>query len=96
MLIQQTCHISEPTRITSTTSACLDQVISNMPNFIHGTSVTPPVSTNDHCTVAVILNMKINKELPYKRLIWLYKQGNYPGFRNALVNYNEVVLKEMI
>ena len=79
-----TCHIDEPTRITATTSACLDQIISNMPNFVTSTSVMPPVSTNDHCTVAVNLGLKIACEPAYQRHIWQYKQGDYPGFRQAL------------
>ena len=81
-----TCHIHEPTRITATTSSCLDQVISNMPNFITSTSVDPPISTNDHCTVTVNVNLKIAKQQPYERLIWKYSEGDYPGFRHGLAN----------
>ena len=81
-----TFHVREPTRITATTSSCLDQIISNMPNFVSNVSVTAPVSTNDHCTVSVHLDLKIPKEEPYQRHIWQYKQGDFPGFRQALEN----------
>ena len=85
------CHITEATRITATTKTCLDQIISNMPNFISKTTVMPPVSTNDHCTVSVNLNFKIVKEQPYNRIIWLYNEGDFEGFRDALehVNWND-------
>ena len=59
-----------------------------MPNFIKGTSVIPPVSTNDHCTVSVDISFKIPHERPYERIIWLYKKGDFVGFRNALANEN--------
>ena len=82
------CHIYEPTRITDKTRTCLDQIISNMPNFISQTYVSPPVSTNDHCTVGVNLDLKIPKEPPYERIVWDYKHGDYPGFRTALETAN--------
>ena len=86
-----TCHISEPTRITPTSQTCLDQIISNMPNFVTSTSITPPLSTNDHCTVSINLDFKIVKDEPYTRLLWNYKEGDYIGFKNALseVNWDE-------
>ena len=56
-----------------------------MPNFVSSVSVTNPVSTNDHCAVAVHLNLKIPKEHPCECLIWQYKEGAFPGFREALV-----------
>ena len=78
------CHIQEPTRITNSTSSCLDQVISNIPNFVTSTSVDPPVSTNDHCTVGVDLAFNLVHDVPYYRHIWLYDQGDYIGFSNAV------------
>lgn len=80
-----TCHINEPTRFEKLSSTCLDQIISNMPNFLCSTTVTPPIAS-DHCTVGAQFKLKVSKELPYERLIWKYQQGDYPGFRQALVN----------
>ena len=80
------CHIHEPTRITHSTSSCLDQVVSNIPNFVSSTSVDPPVSTNDHSTVGVYLKFKSVRDVPYYRHIWLYDQGDYAGFNNAIKN----------
>ena len=77
-------HIQQPTRITALSQSCLDQIISNIPNFISGISVDPPVSTNDHCTVGAKLKFKIFSEHAYYRHIWSYARGDYNGFRNAL------------
>jgi hypothetical protein len=83
-----TCHINEPTRVTDLTESCLDQIITNMPNFVVDTNVFPPVSTNDHCTVSVKLRFKIHKEEPYYRHIWLYEKGDFEGFRECISNYD--------
>ena len=82
------CLIKEPTRITATTQTCLDQILVNMPNFVKDTSVTHPVSTNDHCTVAVVLNFSIPQEKPYNKLIWNYEQGDYDSFKTSLIHAN--------
>ena len=52
------CVITEPTRITLKSESCLDQIITNIPDSVISYSVNPPFSNNDHCTVAVILNLK--------------------------------------
>ena len=44
----------------------------------------PPISTNDHCTVAASLNFKIKRESAYTRTIWKYKDADFNQFRNAL------------
>ena len=92
------CHINEPTRITQNTSSCLDQIISNIPNFIVQTTVDPPISTNDHCTVNAKINFKIGTEIPYQRHIWLYDKGDYVGFKQALstANWNECFVNTSI
>ena len=78
------CHIKDPTRITSETSSCLDQIISNIPNFVSSVNVEPPISTNDHHIISANLRFHIKPDLPYYRRIWLYDQGNYEGFSMAL------------
>ena len=73
---------------TSNSNTCLDQILSNTPNLISEVKVEPPISTNDHCTVSVIVNFKIAVEKAYERHIWLYKKGDYQGFKNALSQEN--------
>ena len=79
-------HVDEPTRITENTQTCLDQIITNMPNFVRSVAVLPPVSTNDHCTVGCELNFKLPFDKAYSRHIWKYKDGDYENFREALRN----------
>ena len=80
--------IDEPTRVTSTSQTVLDQLLTNAPNFISNIDVSPPVSTNDHCTIGAKINFKISKKSPYHRHIWLYKHANFDQFRAALQNEN--------
>ena len=46
--------------------------------------MSPPISTNDHWTVGVVLNFKVNKEAAYIRTVWQYKNADFAKFRNAL------------
>ena len=78
--------VNEPTRITQTSATVLDQILVNVPNFVTKTVVHPPVSSNDHCTVGLHLNFKIQKEPCYTRLIWKYKEADFNKFRKALDN----------
>ena len=80
--------IDEPTRITKNTATILDQVVTNVPNFVTKIEVSPPVSTNDHCTVGVHLNFRINREPSYKRTVWRYTDANFDIFRQTLQDTN--------
>lgn len=82
------CLVNEPTRITQNTATILDQIITNCPNFVKSTTVSPPVSSNDHCTVGARLSFKIKKEKAYKRTIWNYKKGDFTLFRKQLLDAN--------
>ena len=90
LCISQNLHylVKEPTRITDNTATVLDQVLTNALRFVKSVVVSPPVSTNDHCTVGIHLNFKVKKESSYKRIIWLYKKANFRDFRQALYNAN--------
>jgi hypothetical protein len=81
-----TCLIKEPTRITNVSATILDQIITNSPNFVHETRVTPPISSNDHCTVGARLNFKVKKEIAYQRTVWNYKDADFPQFRQTLLH----------
>ena len=59
------CLVHDPTRITNSTATVLDQIITNSINYDKSNSVTPLISTNDHCTVGLCLNSKVNKESAY-------------------------------
>ena len=82
------CLIWEPTRITNTSATVLDQIITNSSSFVKRIKVTPPISSNDHCTVGVSLNFKVKKEVAYKRIVWTYKDADFTKFRRALLDTN--------
>ena len=86
--MSELCHlhnlqfrINAPTRITSLSRTCLDQIITNCPNFVQHTIVEPPVSINDHCTVGMKMNFKVASDTPYERLVWLYENADQEGFQ---------------
>jgi hypothetical protein len=79
-----TALITTPTRITANSSTILDQVITNIPENLTNTSVCPPVSNSDHCTIAVSLNIPLNKASPYKRLMWSFDSVNLAQFKCKL------------
>ena len=82
------CMVKEPTRITNTSATILDQIITNAPNFINNVDVTPPISTNDHCTISARLNFKIKKECTYSRIVWQYNQANFDRFQQIICEEN--------
>jgi hypothetical protein len=86
MCIQQNlqCLVDKPTRITNTTATILDQILTNASNFVNKVEVIPPVSTNDHCTVAAYLNFRVRKDPAYERLIWQYKEADFTQFKSAV------------
>lgn len=79
-------HVKSPTRITASSQTCLDQILSNVPNFITDITVDAPVSTNDHCTVGATMKFRIHNESAYYRNIWLYNKGDYVGLKSHLTN----------
>ena len=91
--VQHSLHycINEPTRSTETSKTCLDQILTNAPNFMCESSAAPPICDNDNCSVGIKiikLNFKILCEYPYHRKIWLYDKGDYDGFRSAAGSAN--------
>lgn len=78
--------VTEPTRITPTSSTVLDQIICSCYNMLKSVCVHPPVSSNDHCTVSAVFNFKVKREQAYERYVWAYNDGDYVAFRYALLN----------
>ena len=86
--------INEPTRIPSSSQTILDQILTNAPNFMSDISVSPPVSTNDHCTISARANFKIHKKEPFYRHIWLFKNADFNHFRQALMEADFSIIFE--
>ena len=79
-----TLHIDKPTRITGDTATCLDQIITNIPNFVKECKISPPISNCDHCVVSAKLLFRRKLEPTYNRHIWDYEKANFEHFRNYL------------
>ena len=81
-------HITEPTRITATSATILDQVLSNIPNFVTHTSILPPIATSDHCVISATVNFNTVTEKSYQRHIWEYNKTDFKQFRKTLSETN--------
>ena len=83
-----TSHVTEPTRITSTTATILDQFISNLPLSLRNVEVLDPIGNCDHCTIRASLYFKnkFNKTKSYQRHIWQYDLANIEEFKQQLAN----------
>ena len=77
------CLIDEPIRITPTSATVHDQIITNATNFVKHVGVSPPVSTNDHCTISIDLDFKVPKEIAYERIVWQYDKADIEGFKKS-------------
>ena len=56
--------------------------------------VSPPVSTNDHCTISARANFKIHKKEPFYRHVWLFKNADFNHFRQALMDADFSIIFE--
>ena len=66
--------------IDARTSTILDQMLTNIPQMVKTVQVLPPVSTNDHCTIAAKFLFRKPKCHPYKRTMWDFKNANFDLF----------------
>ena len=60
-----TQHVTEPTRITETSSTILDQILSNFPSLVKQIYVEPPLASSDHCLITVKCISKLKKKHAY-------------------------------
>ena len=81
-------HINEPTRVTENSQSILDQFISNIPYAVKSVNVSPPVSTNDHCTIEAKLLFRQQRARPYVRIMWNFKNADFDLCREDIANTN--------
>ena len=81
-------HIDKPTRITDQSSTILDQCLCNFSKSIVSTDILPPLSTNDHCTISVHLDFKVQKSNAYKRTMWDFSSADVLNYQQCLSNIN--------
>ena len=81
-------HINKPTRYSTSSSTCLDQIISNIPYLFRTFSVTTPVGKSDHCVVNAEFAVRVEKMHCYSRKVWYYNKADFDKFRTALSQHN--------
>ena len=83
-----TALVNEPTRITQSSSTILDQCLTNDPLIVKSCNVADPISSSDHCTLDININLLSHNETNYKRIMWDFKNANFASYRESLNNIN--------
>ena len=78
--------ITNPTRITQTSSKILDQCLTNSELLVDKATVLSPILNADHCVIHVELNLKCDKNGDYSRLMWDFKNANFNEYRQDLLD----------
>ena len=73
--------ITDPTRVTNTSSTCIDLIITNHSAIITNSNVLPPFNS-DHCTISTEITFKTYKALAYEKTIWKYDEANLQLIKN--------------
>ena len=79
--------ITQPTRVTNTSSRCIDLIITNHHAIIADTNVLPPFHS-DHCTVTAEITFKTYKTQAYKKTIWKYEQANLHSIQTKMDSFD--------
>ncbi len=79
-----TIHITEPTRYSKFTESTLDQVLTNIPQFVKSTAVSVPVASSDHCVVEFSLLFRIRQAKSYERTMWNFNKTDFEAYREFL------------
>ena len=81
--------INEPTRVTNTTSTCIDLLLTNHKSIINNSQVLPPFNS-DHSTITAEITYKTYKAQAYKKTIWKYEEADKNLIKNKLVGISTV------
>lgn len=77
--------VTQPTRITSTTSSTLDLILTNSPDLASEITYMPGIS--DHSMLAFHLKMPPPKRTKVKKLIVDYSNANFDAINDELSNF---------
>ena len=83
--------VGEPTRITPSSATCIDLLVTNRPNLILNVAVSSNFCS-DHCPVSADVNVKVNKQLCFNRIIKKYDQADYASMNDELnmIDWNTI------
>ena len=75
--------INEPTRVTNTTSTCIDLLLTNHKSIINNSQILHPFNI-DHSTITAEITYKTYKAQAYKKTIWKYEEADKNLIKNKL------------
>ena len=85
-LFSLTQSVTEPTRVTNTSSMLIDLVLVSDPSMIKSCTTLPPLNTSDHSAIAVSL---VSKSFPptskyCARTVWHYRDADFAASNELL------------
>ena len=85
--------ISQPTHLLPQSSSCIDLIFTDQPNLIADTGVHPSLHSNcHHETKHCKLNLNIEYQPPYERLVWDYNKANIESIIKSIESLNWEVM----
>ena len=83
--------VGEPTRITPSSATCIALLVTNRPNLILNVDISSNFCS-DHCPVSADVNVKVNKQLCFKRIIKIYDKADYASMNDELniIDWNTI------
>jgi hypothetical protein len=79
--------IHEPTRTTATSKSCIDLILTDSPASLVTSGTRDKLSDScDHHPIYAHIKIQQPKQQSYKRMVWLYNQGDYETFNQLLLN----------
>ena len=81
-------HINKPTRYSTSSSTCLDQITLNIPYLFWTFPITTPVGKSDHSIVNAEFVVCVEKMHCYSRKFRYYNKADFDKFRTALSQQN--------
>lgn len=77
--------ITEPTRVTNSTSNILDLLLTSAPDFISNISYLPEIS--DHCVIHLNLKFTTGSSRNKSKVIYNYGKANFSAINDGLKNF---------
>ena len=84
--------VEQPTRITGTSSRCIDLILTSSKEHVHSVTVLPPICS-DHCVPLVELKCKTRTNAYIKKPVFNYSKINVDRLQHELnnVDFTEII-----
>ena len=78
--------VTEPTRVSSSSSSLIDHVYISDSSLVNSCSTTPAIGNSDHLSITTILTRRTVPPQRIRRKMWSYKAANWEQANELLTN----------